>query len=631
MAAVVSTGAPAAFWPDPAAAPSATANYRGHGLALHGDLKYPAEFKHFDYVNPDAPKGGTLRISMEGGFDSLHGFIIRGDAERYVSLLTETLMAGSDDEPFSMYGLLAESVELPPDRSWIAFRLRPEARWHDGQPVTAADVAFSFNILRDKGAPSFASYYRAVDKVEVLDERTVRFTFVPGAGRENRELPLIMGQLPVLCERFWQGRDFSRPLREPPMGSGPYRVRRFQTNRFIEYERVPDYWGARVPAVVGQYNFDLIHVEYFRDAIVELEAFKAGQVDWRLETGAKSWATQYDFPAVRDGRVKLEKVPNHRPNNLQAFVFNLRRPLFQDRRVRRALSLAFDFEWTNRKLFYGSYQRSRSYFDNLELEARELPGPDELPLLQRLREAYPAFVPESVFTTVYQPPSTGEWTTEREHKLAVRRNLLEAAALLRAAGWRINPGETVLQNPGLRDAQGRPRRFEFEALVASPGQERFVLPYARTLRRLGVILKVRTLDASLYQNRILDFDFDLMLGYWFGSKSPGNEQPGNWGSRAADESGSFNVAGIKNPALDELVAQIVAAPDRKTLVSRSRALDRVLMQNEYFIPQWYLPYDRIAYWNKFSRPEKTGDSGAANWLTWWVDPDKEKALPTRSR
>ncbi len=603
------------------AADEAPSVYRGHGLALHGDLKYPAGFRHFDYVNPNAPKGGTLRISSEGGFDSLHGYIIRGDPERYLSLISETLMIGSDDEPFSMYGLLAESVELPDDRSWITFHLRPEARWHDGQPVTAEDVAFSFNILREKGAPGFASYYIAVDRVEALDPRTVRFVFKPGAGRENRELPLIMGQIPVLCAHFWKDRDFSRPLREPPMGSGPYRIKQFQTNRFIEYERVPDYWGRHLAVNAGMYNFDVIHIEYFRDAVVELEAFKAGQVDWRMETSAKNWATQYDFPAVRDGRVKCERVPNHRPSNMQGIVFNLRRPLFQDRRLRRALSLAFDFEWINRKLFYGSYQRSRSYFDNLEIEPRGPPGPDELPILRALREKYPAHVPEEVFTAEYQPPTTGAWQTEREHRRAVRENLLKADALLREAGWRLNPGTQVMENPGLPDPQGRPARLEMEILVASPGQERFVLPYARTLRRLGVIMRVRTLDASLYQNRVLDFDFDVMLGFWYGSKSPGNEQPGNWGSKAAGESGSFNMGGIRNPALDELLAQMVAAPDRAALVTRARAMDRVLMANEYFIPMWYLPYDRIAHWNKFGRPEITGDSGAANWLTWWYKAD----------
>jgi microcin C transport system substrate-binding protein len=574
-----------------------------HGIAMYDDLKYPAGFQHFDYVNPQAPKGGTLRLGVaEGTFDSFNPFIIKGNPAAGITSIWETLLLPSADEPFSEYGLLAETVQTPPDRSWVAFELRPEARWHDGKPVTADDVIWTFETLRAKGAPFYRAYYASVDRVEKTGERGVRFVFKPGT---NRELPLILGQLPVLPKHWWANREFDKTLLEPPLGSGPYKVGKFEAGRFVEYERVPDYWGKDLPVSRGRDNFDLEHYDYYRDATVALEAFKGGNFDFRSEASAKDWATAYDVPEVRDGRIVKETIPHHRPAGMQGFAMNLRRPLFQDRRVREALGLAFDFEWSNQALFYGQYTRTRSYFDNSELASRGLPDAAELAVLEPLRGK----LPDEVFTKEFTVPTTDGSGNNRE-------NLRRAAELLRDAGWTVAGGKL--------SKDGQP--FSFEILLDNPQFERVALPYTKNLEKLGIEARVRTVDTSQYRRRVDSFDFDMIVAGFGESDSPGNEQREYWGSEAAKREGSRNVIGIADPAIDSLVEALIASPDRATLVARTRALDRALLWGHYVVPNWYIGSDRIAYWNKFGKPAVVPKDGVQI-DAWWVDPAKAAALP----
>lgn len=551
-----------------------------HGLAMHGDLKYPAAFTHFDYVNPDAPKGGTLRLADTDPFDSLNPFITKGQPPDGANLPFDTLMESAADEPFSEYGLIAETVETPPDRSWVTFTLRPQARWHDGKPITADDVIFSLDILRGKGAPLYRFYYAGVERAEKLGERKVRFVFKPG---DNRELPLILGQLPILPRHYWQDKAFDETTLTPPLGSGPYRVGKFEPGRSITYERVKDYWAKDLPTQKGRFNFDVIRYDVYRDSTVALEALKAGEYDLRRENEAKKWATAYaDWPALKDGRAALREYGDGLPAPIQGYAFNLRRPLFADIRVRQALALAFDFEWTNRNLFYGQYVRTRSFFDHSELAARGRPAAAELKLLEPLR----AQVPPQVFGEAFAAPVT-------DPEQGIRPNLRQAMALLQDAGWRVVDGRLV-------DGDGRP--FRFEILLSSPVFERVTLPFARNLKRLGIEAGVRTVDPTQYVNRTRAFDFDMVVAIWGQSLSPGNEQSLFWTSAAADQPGSRNTGGIKNPAVDVLVDKLIAAPDRAALVAASRALDRVLTWNWYLIPHWHSPVTRVALWDKFGQP-----------------------------
>jgi len=586
---------------------AAESNYKAHGIAMHGDLKYGPDFTHFEYVNPDAPKGGELRRYGLGTFDSFNPFIIKGNPDDGSQSIYDTLMVGSADEPFSEYGLLAETVETPADRSWVIFTLRPQARWHDGQPITADDVIWTFETLRSKGRPEFRAYYAGVAGVEKVGERAVKFTFKPG---ENRELPLIIGQLVVLPKHYWQGKDFEATTLDPPLGSGPYKIDKFEPGRWSSYRRVPDYWGKDLPVNRGLHNVDVLRFDYYRDMTVALEALKAGAYDLRLEASSKDWATAYDVPAVRDGLLLKREFKNDRPAGMQGYAFNLRRPLFQDRRVREALGYAFDFEWANRTLFYGQYTRARSYFDNSELAANGVPQGAELQALEPFRAQLPA----EVFTTEYQPPVT-------DGSGNLRDNLHKAAELFKAAGWTIDPSSKKLVN-----AQGEP--FEFEILLFDPAYERVTLPYIKNLERLGVTARVRTVDPAQYKKRTDDFDFDMVINRWLQSLSPGNEQRSYWGSAYADQPGSPNVLGLKDPVVDALIEQIVAAPDRATLVARVHALDRVLQWGFYVVPQYYIAYDRIAYWDKFGLPAVIPSQGVQI-EAWWVDPAKATALAQR--
>jgi microcin C transport system substrate-binding protein len=575
---------------------------RRHGIAMYGDPKYGPEFKHFDYVNPNAPKGGTVKLANIGGFDSFNAFIIRGTPAPGIGGIYDTLTEASADEAFTRYGLLAESMEMPEDRSWITFHLRPEARWHDGRPVTADDVIFTFEVQLKQGTPQFRLYYASVDRVEKLDERSVKFVFKPGI---NRELPLIVSEMVVLPKHYWEGRDFSKPTLEPPLGSGPYRVKAFEAGRWVIYERVKDYWGAHVPVRVGQQNFGEIQYDSYRDRSVQLEAFKAGAFDFRVESSAKDWATQYDIPEVASGALVKELIPNDRTAGMQSYAYNLRRPIFQDKRVRQALAYAFDFERSNAIFFYGQYTRTRSFFDNSELAATGLPSPRELEIL----EPYRGKVPPEVFSREYNPPKVVDGR--------IRPNLKKAVELLQEAGWEFRG--TQLAN----SKTGEP--FRFEILLYESTFERITLPFIKNLERLGIEARVRTVDVPQYIKRLETFDFDMVIGSWGQSLSPGNEQRSYWGSEAAEHPGSRNWVGIKDPVIDEVIEKLIASPDRESLVAHVRVLDRLLQWGHYVIPQWHMEGDRVAYWNKFGRPAVTPLQGV-QFEAWWVDPAKASSL-----
>ena len=582
---------------------SAGAAENSHGIAMHGDLKYPAGFKNFDYTNPDAPKGGTVRLNAVGTFDSFNSFIVKGNGAAGLGFIYDNLMHGSADEAFSQYGQLAESIEVPKDRSWAAFTLRAEAKWHDGKPVSVADVIWTFNTLTTKGTPFYRFYYGNVADVVQTGPRTVRFNFKPG---ENRELPLILGQLTILPKHYWQNRDFTKTTLEPPLGSGPYKIESFEAGRSITYTRIKDWWGENIPVNRGQYNFDTIRYDYYRDSTVALLAFKGGEYDYRAENSSKAWATAYKTPNVEKGLIRKVEINHNRSSGMQAFVMNTRRDLFKDRRVRKALAYGFDFEWSNKNLFYGQYSRTRSYFDNSELAATGVPEGDELKLL----EPYRGRIPDEVFSQSYNPP-------KNDGSGNVRRNLRSGDRLLREAGWRIKDNKRVHEKTG--------KPLEFEVLLVSPLFERIVLPFAKNLEKLGVAVRVRTVDPSQYRRRIDTFDFDVIVGGAGQSLSPGNEQRSYWGSTAADIEGGRNTIGIKDPVIDELIEKVIAAPDRKALVASVKALDRVLQWGHWVIPHWHAKYDRVAYWDKFGRPRITPIQGN-QFLAWWVDPKKEEAL-----
>ncbi|MCG8691651.1 MAG: extracellular solute-binding protein [Minwuiales bacterium] len=577
-----------------------------HALSLIGEPKYGPDFTHLEFVNPDAPKGGTLRMAFQGGFDSLNPFIIKGDPAPAIGLTFETLMATPMDDVSAEYGLIAESVEVPEDLSFVIFNLRSEARFHDGSPITAEDVVFSFDTLVEHGRPLYRFYYQNVEKAEALSPSRVKFTF---SGPRNRELPQIMGQLPVLSKAYWEERDFASSTLEPFLGSGPYRVTNIDPNRSVTMERVEDYWGKDLPLNRGRYNFDRIRFDSYRDASVQIEAFKAGEYDIRDERSSSAWATNYKFPAVEEGLVKLKTFEHSRTAGMQGYVYNLRRPVFQNRTLRRALTYAFDFEWMNKNISHGLLTRSRSFFGNSELEATGLPSPEELALLEPFRDQLPA----EVFTEAYEPPSSDD-------PGGIRGNLRKAARMLKEAGYVIKDGDLI--DPETNQP------VAFEILSNDPRAERTALPFADNLKRLGVKATLRVVDSAQYVNRVRAFDFDMIVSAFGQSNSPGNEQRDFWGSAAADRTGSRNVIGIKDPAIDALIDKIIAAPDRPTLVTATKALDRVLQWGHYLIPQFHTKEDRVAYWDKFGYTENQA-SYRYDLFSWWVDAEKERALQQR--
>lgn len=587
-----------------AAAPAFT-----HALTLFDDVKYKPDFKHFDYVNPDAPKGGSLRRSVIGTFDSLNPYSLKGDATGVTT--NETLSVEAFDEAATRYGLIAESFSHPDDLSSVTFKLRPEAKFHDGKPITAEDVVWSFNALKTN-LTTTAAYYKNVLKAEQTGKHEVTFRF---SEKNNRELPSIVSELTILPKHWWTAngpdgkpREFGGSTMEIPLGSGPYRITKATAGSTITVERVPDYWGKDLPVNVGQNNFDKITYVYFSDGSVAFEGFKGDQFDFNLETSSKQWATGYEFPAIKNGRCVKEEVTLKQVHGMQAWVLNLRKEKFQDVRVRRAFNLAFDFEWSKANLFYGQYVRSRSYFNNSELEAKGLPSPEELVLLEPLRDK----LPPEVFTTEYTNPTNPD-------AIARRKNLREASKLLAEAGWNVTQdgGKNILKN-----AKGETLSAEF--VLDSPLFERIALPYKEQLEALGISISIRTIDDAQYTKRLQTFDFDIISNVFAQSMSPGNEQRYFWGSEEAGKDGTKNYAGIKNPSIDALIDNVIFTKDRKGLITACRALDRALIWNHYMVPMWYGANQRIAYWNRFGIPEITPDFNLGFPTTWWWDDAKAK-------
>ena len=567
-----------------------------HGIAMHGAPTYAPDFDHLSYVNPDAPKGGELRRGLQGTFDSLNPFILKGSPAAGRHHVFESLLKRVWDEPFTLYGLIAETVETPEDRSWVEFTLRPEARFHDGTPITVDDVVFTYETLRAQGRANMRLFYSKVARVDRVGARGVRFTFDPA--QADRELPLLMGLMPIISKAYYADRTFDETTLEAPLGSGPYRVASVDPGRIITYERVADYWGKDLAINRGQDNFATIRYEYFRDGNVLMEAFKSGAFDFRAEGSAVQWATGYDFPAAHDGQVKREELTNQRPAGMRALVFNSRRELFADPKVRQALGFAFDFEWINANLLHSAFERTTSFFANSELAAHGAPSPDELALLERWRGQ----VPDAVFDDAVIPPVT-------DGSGNVRGNLRIARRLLQEAGWVVRDGAMV------RASDGTP--FAFDILLVFPENERIALTFARNLARLGIKAGVRTVDTAQYEFRRQTYDYDMIVHTWRISLSPGNEQAHYWGAAAADQPGTRNYIGIKSAAVDWLIDQVTNSADRRQLVTAMRALDRVLRAGHYVVPLYHQQVDRVAYWNKFARPDVIPTYGFVL-ESWWA-------------
>ena len=581
-----------------------------HALSLISAPKHGPEFTHFDWVEPNAPKGGRIRQWVMGTYDTLNRFPDnKGRPAVAVDLIYDRLMVSSPDEPATAYAHIAEWVSHPADFSSATVRLRSTARFHDGKPITADDVLFSLEALK-KVSHFYSAYYKNVTAAEKNGDHEVTFRFdVKG----NRELPMIICELPILPRHYWQGtgangepRDLGKSTLEPPLGSGPYRIKEMDVGRSITYERIKDWWAKDLPATKGQWNFDEVKYVYYLNKISAFEDFKAGNLEYWVEPSAKDWATGFDFDAVKRGLVKRHEVPIKRVQSMQGFVLNLRRPQFQDARVRRAFDLALNFDWINKNLFYEQYIRADSYFGSSELQATGLPQGRELEILKEIAGS----VPPEVFSTAYKSPVNA--TPED-----VRKNLSHATKLLAEAGWQVKNG--VLTN-----AEGVQLSAEF--LLVQPDFERVVLPYKGILEKLGIKASVRTVDTSQYQRRYDTFDFDIIVGSFPQSLSPGNEQRDFWGSAAASKEGSHNLIGIKNPAIDTLIEKIVLAKDRADLVAATRALDRVLLWNHYVVPQWRAPFDRIAIWDTFGRPARLPTQTAAFLQVWWYDDAAAKRL-----
>ncbi len=581
-----------------------------HGSSLFGELKYGPDFKHFDYVNPNAPKGGEVRYGAFGSFDSLNGFIVKGQAAAGIGLIYDTLMTSSLDEPASEYGLIAESVRHPKDYSSVTYTLRPQARWHDGTKITPEDVIWTFETLK-KNHPFYNAYYANVVKAEKTADHEVTFTFNQTG---NRELPLIVGQLPVLAKHYWTGknakgteRNFSETTLEPPLGSGPYQVVDVSPGRSITYGRVKDYWAKDLPVNVGVHNFDRIRFEYYRDATVALEALKGDRVDFRLENSAKNWATGYNVASVRKGDLVKAEIPDENAAGMQGFAFNIRRTKFQDSRVREAFNWAFDFEWMNKNLFYGQYQRTGSYFANSELASTGLPEGRELAILKQYEES----LPPELFIEPHEIPKTDGSGNNRA-------NLRKAAKLLEEAGWVIKDGK-------LTNEAGETMSVEF--LLDQPTFERVVAGYQQSLKKLGIEATIRTIDTAQYQRREDTRDFDIIVASFGQSLSPGNEQREFWGCKAAEAQGSRNVIGICDPVVEKLIDRVIYAESREELVAATRALDRVLLSGHYVVPHWYLSYNRLAYWSRLKHPENMPPYSTGFPAIWWMDTNAPPPAP----
>ena len=576
-----------------------------HAISMHGSPKYSKDFKNFDYVNINAPKGGVIKLHQIGSFDTLNNFILKGSAAANLNQVHDSLLTQSFDEPFTMYGLVAESISVPEDRSWVIFKIRKEAKFHDGNPIRVEDIIWTLNTLKEKGHPFFKFYYGNIKTAEKISDNEVKFIF---QGERNLELPLIIGQMKILSEKYWKDK-FKDVLLESPIGSGPYRVKNFKAGRTIEFERVDNYWGKNLSVNQGKFNFEKVVIEYFRDATVALEAFKSGDYDFREENQAKRWANAYNFTAIENGNVKKESVKHEIPTGMQGFYINSRKEIFKDRIVRKALNYAFDFEWTNKILFFDQYKRTNSFFSNSDLASTNLPSNEEFKLLNPFKKK----LPNEVFNATYQNPvndGSGE----------IRKNLRIADKLLFDAGWIIKDGKRINKVTGIP--------LKFTILLVSPEFERIALPFARNLKKIGIEAKVRTVDSAQYERRLENFSFDMAVVSLGQSLSPGNEQRDFWHSTSATINGSRNYSGVSNPAVDFLIDKIIGAKDRKSLVSATQALDRVLLFGHYVVPHWHIQNFRIAYWDKFGQP-KINPKYDLGLDTWWIDTNKVKLLETK--
>jgi len=593
--------------------PSFAAISESHGYAQFGTLKYPENFTHFDWVNPDAPKGGRLKLMASGSFDTLNPYTFKGTSpiatpgffQYGVSELNETLMAGgglydpSGDEPASVYGLIAETIEYSDDQSWVVFNLRDSARFHDGHAITAYDVAFSYRLLIRDGHPRYRTDLQGVRRVDILNRHKIRFVFDKP---DNTQLIMRLGELPVLPQHYWKDRDFRATTFEPPLGSGPYRISDVHPGRRIQFERVKNWWGANLAVNRGKYNFDRVEVEFYRDSTVAFEAFKVGEFDFYIEHQAKNWANGYQFPALARGEVVRAEIPHQIPTQTQALFMNSRRPLFADIRVRQALGMLLDFEWTNRALFYGAYQRSESYYPNSDFAATGRPEGGEWLLLSPFRDQLPA----ALFTDPFELPRT-------EGRGIPRNTLREALTLLKDAGWKLKP-------EGLRDRNGR--ALQFEILLVNPRLERILQPYTGNLARIGIQAHLRTVDAAQYKQRLDQYDYDMILGTLGQSLSPGLEQWLYFHSSQVNIKGGRNYAGVTNPVIDQLLEKLIAARTREEQISAARAIDRVLLWNHYSIPNWFISNHRLAYRNRFAHV--TTPPYTLGLRAWWLK-DLEKA------
>lgn len=567
-------------------------------IAMHGDPKYPDNFTHFDYVNPDAPKGGAYTYASQGTFDNLNSFITKGVSASGLGLIYQTLMTGSADEAFSKYPEIASSVEVATDHKSVTFTINPDARWHDGQPITSDDVVWTFNTLISEGAPFYKAYYADVADV-VADGNKVTFQFKTD---ENKELPLILVDMVVLPKHYWteEGRTFNETTLVPPLGSGPYRITKVDVGKSVTYARVKDWWAKDLPVNKGRYNFDTITVQYYRDSTVALEALFAGEYDLREENVAKIWATGYNNDLMKSGQMVKEEIINSNPVGMQAFIMNNRRPVFQDRAVRRAVQLAFDYEWSNKQFAFGAYKRTNSYFENSELASSGIPMGRELEILK----AYKDQLPHELFTTPYTNP-----TTEGDGNNRV--NLRRAMDMLDKAGYKLG-------SDGIRVNTKTGERLSFEIIEWQPTFERWVLPFIKNLKRIGIEATFRVIDSSQYVDRMTNFDFDMTVQGFGQSLSPGNEQLEYWHSSKADTPGSRNYMGIKDPVVDALVMQVINAPDREELIYRTRALDRVLLWGYHLVPNWHINMWRVAHWDKFDKPAHQAPYALGAIDTWWM-------------
>ncbi|MGQ0457161.1 MAG: extracellular solute-binding protein [Hyphomicrobium sp.] len=566
-----------------------------HGLSIFGELKYAPDFTHFDYANPDAPKGGRMSLIGSGGvttFDSFNNFIIKGDAAQGLELLFDSLMVRAADEPDAVYGLVAKSAELADDRMSVTFKLRPEAKFADGAPITAEDVANSFALLKEKGRPVYRFSLAGVERAEAIDAETVKYSF---SGDLVRDLPIIVAELPVLSKAFYTANAFDETSLKAPLGSGPYSISDHRPGSQVTYKRRNDYWAKDLAVNRGRFNFDEIRFEYFRDRTIGLENLKAGAFDFREEFTSVNWATSYDIAAVKDGRLVKESLPDGSPSGAQGFFMNLRRDKFKDARVREAFGLAFDFEWSNKKLFYDLYKRTTSYFENSDMKAVGPPSAEELALLEPFRDK----LPPAVFGEAVLPPLTDGSGNNRE-------NLKKARDLLVAAGWK--------------------KADKVEFLLFEDGFVRIIDPYVSNLRKIGVDASIRMVDPAQYEQRMKSFDFDVAIQRYSLRLTPGVELRTFWSSEAAKQDGSYNLAGISDPVVDALIDKAIAAKSRAELVTATRAVDRVLRASHYWTPQWYKASHGVVYWNKFSRPatKPLYDIGVLD--TWWFDPAKAKTL-----